>query len=386
MLHDLKRRSGMNPFDLHLLLSGFSLTCRKLKMAHDSSTRGAKRKMAASFPDPSSRSFKVSLLSSSLLLLEIPPGTNTSLPVWDAIRSQQVDISWTVEPYSISVHFTPVTSTQGKSTTSGESTSVAETSALPSVILNPQIQPTTQGNGTSPNTSCVLISLPKNSTQFLLCPPRQPQATPPKSGTVMRTQAQPAHQLSIPKMQALSKTPVPSPFHTKNSSEVRICDRFLLNMCQEGDKCKMHHTPFPFHWQLWCVTTHQWVSISTHSQVLLERIYCDVSHDVVHINDGWVTGKTWGSRVLLSIHYIRFLVNSCLLMLVCPLNDVEMSTTVWTLTRWSWTIHLNMTPWDDWQPLIRTPTFPAPGKPTGGTASSGKSTTRFFFILLHVSI
>ncbi|XP_026219305.1 protein mono-ADP-ribosyltransferase TIPARP-like isoform X2 [Anabas testudineus] len=255
-------------------------------MAHDSSTRGAKRKMAASFPDPSSRSFKVSLLSSSLLLLEIPPGTNTSLPVWDAIRSQQVDISWTVEPYSISVHFTPVTSTQGKSTTSGESTSVAETSALPSVILNPQIQPTTQGNGTSPNTSCVLISLPKNSTQFLLCPPRQPQATPPKSGTVMPTQAQPAHQLSIPKMQALSKTPVPSPFHTKNSSEVRICDRFLLNMCQEGDKCKMHHTPFPFHWQLWCVTTHQWVSISTHSQVLLERIYCDVSHDVVHINDG----------------------------------------------------------------------------------------------------
>lgn len=284
-------------------------------MADVSSTRGAKRKMAASISDPPSKSFKVTLLSSSLLLLEIPADTNTYLPVWEAMRSQQVDVTWTVKPYSISVHLTPATSKQGKTTTSGKSESaanVAQTSALPSIVLQPQrvTKPITQQHGTFQNTSCVMLTFPENSTQLMSCPPAQPQTIAPKSATslivslpLILTQAQPVYQPSTPtksgvlptiqtktttptKMQAPSKTPVPSPFHTKNSSEVQICDNFLLNMCYAGEKCKKHHTPYPFHWQLWCVTTHQWVDISHRSQVLLERIYCDVSHEVICIKDG----------------------------------------------------------------------------------------------------
>lgn len=286
-------------------------------MAEVSSTRGSKRKMADNLSDPPSKS-RVTLLGSSLLFLEIPADTDTSIPVWEALRSQQVEVTWTIKPYSISVHVTPATSKRGKLATSGKSEStanVAETSALSSVILQPQMVtlPITQQHGTFQNTPCVFLTFTGNGAQIVPCPPFQPQAVAPKSAAsviislpLIYTQAQPAHLPSTPtknaiqtpktspaKMQAPSKTPVPSPFHTKNSSDVQICDNFLLNMCYAREKCKMHHTPYPFHWQLWCVTTHQWVNISPRSQVLLERMYCNVSHEVVCIRDEWVTGKTW---------------------------------------------------------------------------------------------
>lgn len=278
----------------------YNIPCfREFKMADDSSSRGAKRKMADTLSDPPSKS-RVTLLGSSLLLLQIPADTDTSIPVWEALRSQQVDTTWTVKPYSISVHFTPATSKQGKRTTSGKSpANVAETSALSSVILQPQT--VAQQHSTFQNTPCVLLTFNGNGTQMVPCSPVQPQAVAPKSATpvIIYTLAQSAHLPSTPiknatqtpttgpaKMQASSKTPAPSPFHTKNSSDVQICDNFLLNMCYAGKRCKMHHTPFPFHWQLWCGANYQWVDFSPRSQVLLERMYCNVSYDVVCIKDG----------------------------------------------------------------------------------------------------
>ncbi|XP_074481935.1 protein mono-ADP-ribosyltransferase TIPARP-like [Sebastes fasciatus] len=268
-------------------------------------SRGTKRNLADGVLEPSSKSSKVTFLSPSLVLLEIPAGTNTSLPVWEAMRSQQVDIAWTVNPYSVGVHLTPVTSEQGKSTTSTQTestSSVAAQTLVPSSgILQPRmvIQSITQQHGAAQN-SCVLLTLPQNATQL---PPNPTAATSlVVSLPLIIAQPQPANQPSTPtkkqaiqtltatptKLQAPSKGPVPSPFHTKSDSDVQVCDNFLLSLCRAGKKCKMHHTPYPFHWQLWCVTTHQWVDIPSHSQVLLERSYCNVSQEAICIKDGTV--------------------------------------------------------------------------------------------------
>ncbi|KAF3705228.1 TCDD-inducible poly [ADP-ribose] polymerase [Channa argus] len=283
-------------------------------MAEASCPRGAKRKMAAGEAETLSKSSRVPLLLPPLLL-EIPADTNTSLPVWEAIRSQQVDVSWTFNPYSISVRLTPAASKRGKTATSSKrqaTANVAKASALSSIIPQPQVvtQPITQQHGASHGASCVLLAFTQTSTHLLPCPSGQPQTVTPQSPTffipslpLIITQSQPAHQPSTPtksgvstaiqsptttptKLRAPPKTLVPFLFHTKISPNIHICDSFLLNMCHEGKKCKMHHTPYPFHWQLWCVTTHEWVDIPARSQVLLERNYCNVSNESVSIKDG----------------------------------------------------------------------------------------------------
>ncbi|XP_022604820.1 TCDD-inducible poly [ADP-ribose] polymerase-like [Seriola dumerili] len=283
-------------------------------MADVASLKGKKRKMALSVLELPSKSSIVTLLSPSLLLLEIPADTNTSLPVWEAVRSQQVDVAWSVNPYSISVHLTPMTPKQGKGTTSSKSEStpnVVQTSALSSGILQPQtfVQSIAQQSGPS---QTVLLTFSQNSTQLSPCPPGQPQKIPPNhkpatslivSLPLIITQPQPASQPSattkksaLPvtqtpttmptKLQSPSKAPVPFPFHTRSLCDIQICDDFLLSLCRSGRKCKMHHTPYPFHWQLWSMTRHQWIDISPRSQVLLERTYCNIEQDLICMKDG----------------------------------------------------------------------------------------------------
>ncbi|KAM9334659.1 protein mono-ADP-ribosyltransferase TIPARP-like [Symphorus nematophorus] len=275
-----------------------------------SSSRGAKRKLANNVVvfQPPSKSNKVTLLSPSLLLLEIPADTNTSLPVWEAMRSQQLDITWTVNPYSISIHLTPATSKQGKTTTPSKSeskTSEAETSAPPSSsTLQPQmlVQSISQQLGAPQSTSSVLLTFSQSSPQSPQKIPSNPTPATPLIVSLPLIITQPPHaaQPSIPpskgaiqtpttshaKQEPPSKVPVPSPFHTKSSCDVPICDDFLLGGCPAGKKCKMHHTPYPFHWQLWCVITHQWIDIQPRSQVILERLYSNVNQEVVTVKDG----------------------------------------------------------------------------------------------------
>ncbi|XP_028426209.1 protein mono-ADP-ribosyltransferase TIPARP-like isoform X1 [Perca flavescens] len=304
--------------------------------------RRTKRKLADS--EPPSKSSKVTFLSPSLILLEIPADTNTSLPVWEAMRSQQVDIAWTVNPYSISVHLTPVSSTLGKMTTSSKSertSSVAQTVVPSTRILQPQmvIQFITQQHGATQN-SCVLLTLSQNGTHLLPNPPGQPLNIPPNPTPVTAvivslpliiTQQQPAHQPGTPtkrqilpatqsptatptKQRAPSKVPVPSLFHTRSSPDIQVCDRFLLGLCSAGKRCKMHHTPYPFHWQLWCVTTHRWIDIPSRSQVLLERNYCNVDQKLIYFKDGHVLYTLVFDSMKLknSFHYggVRRLTNS----------------------------------------------------------------------------
>ncbi|KAG7497591.1 mono-ADP-ribosyltransferase TIPARP-like isoform X1 [Solea senegalensis] len=271
-------------------------------MAAPSSSRRSKRNMAASVSEPLAKSSKVTLLSPSLLLLEIPSDTNTSLPIWDAMRAQHVDVTWTVNPYSVSVHFTPKTSKPDREGTSA----VAKPSFGSSNVLQPHmvIQSITPLHDTSQNTTRVLLTFSQNTTQ-IFAGQQQKRPLQPEPATsfifslpLIITQPQPVHQPTasttgkppLPTIQT-PKTPppiapVPTPYHTKSCPDVLICDDFLLNKCLAGKKCKLHHTPYPFHWQLWNVFTQEWVDFPIHAQALLERIYCDVEKDVVTIKDG----------------------------------------------------------------------------------------------------
>ncbi|XP_062239290.1 protein mono-ADP-ribosyltransferase TIPARP-like isoform X2 [Platichthys flesus] len=272
-------------------------------MADVSSGRGVKRNMASDVVPPPSNSSQVTLLSPSLLLLGIPPDTDTSLPVWDAVRSQRVHVTWSVNAYSVGVRLTPATSDRARDASSGgrEGASIAAwTSALslttqqqsdasqcpPSALLTFS----QTGTHVSP---CPPQMIPPNPTTSLIVPlpliisqrqpPRQPGAKTRKLA-VIRTPAP-----APPRPPAPPKPPVPCPFHTRSSSDVDICDRFLLGLCRAGGRCRKHHTPFPYHWQLMCSLTDMWVSISPRFQVLLERSYCDAAQEVVSIEDGHVS-------------------------------------------------------------------------------------------------
>uniref|UniRef100_A0A3Q3NIU7 Poly [ADP-ribose] polymerase n=1 Tax=Labrus bergylta TaxID=56723 RepID=A0A3Q3NIU7_9LABR len=285
----------------------FSVIYRRSKMPFVESSRRRKRKVEkdALSSETSSKPHKVTLLSPSLLLLEIPADTNCSLPVWDAMRSQQVDVAWTSNPYSVSVHLTPLTSAQGKTTAPSESESESSEATSYSLVQpHMVIQSIGQQHSATQNTSCIVLTFPQNSTQTQPSHSGQTQMTPAIQNTslivplpLIITQL-PVTQPSTPtkeevkpavhtptatptKPKVPSDVPVPSPFHTKFCGCTLICDNFLLNLCRAGKTCKMHHTPYPFHWQLWAVSAHQWIDLPARSQLLMERSYCDVNQESI---------------------------------------------------------------------------------------------------------
>ncbi|XP_051911761.1 protein mono-ADP-ribosyltransferase TIPARP-like [Hippocampus zosterae] len=134
----------------------------------------------------------------------------------------QVNVTWTVTPYRLSAHLTPR-------------------------------YPWTSPSRFSASNSCLLTA------------PR-----PPPPPTIVRPPA-----------------PVPYPlFFTWSSDEVDICDKFLLGSCPLATTCKMHHTPLPFHWQLYSVESRRWVDVKPSAQLLLERMYCNVKHEKVTLKEG----------------------------------------------------------------------------------------------------
>uniref|UniRef100_A0A4W5MI43 Poly [ADP-ribose] polymerase n=1 Tax=Hucho hucho TaxID=62062 RepID=A0A4W5MI43_9TELE len=293
-----------------------------LKMTDLSSIKGKKRGPTTVITEACPKSPKVSFLTPSLLLMEVPSDTNTSLPVWDAMHSQQVDVVWTVTPYSINVRFTPLPSKSGQTTSasntpicstgkSSSTTRIIQTSSGPSSVLNQTqmiIQPLPQQMTPTKITPSVLLTLPQST---LFPPPGAVTISPhkPKNMTpgpvkttslilplpVIITQPQPVHQPTTPaQTQAAStnqppgpsKTAVSLPFHTNTSGDIQICDHFLTYFCRTGSKCKQHHTPYPFHWQLWCVNSHQWVDFTPRAQVNLERAYCNVNREEIGVKEG----------------------------------------------------------------------------------------------------
>ncbi|CAB1346040.1 unnamed protein product [Coregonus sp. 'balchen'] len=272
-----------------------------------SSNKGRKRGPTTVITEASPKSAKVSFLT-PLLVMEVPSDTNTSLPVWDAMHSQQVDVVWTVTPYSInsgqttSTSNTPICSS-GKSssttriihTSSGPSSALSQTQ----MIIQPLPQQMTPTKSTPTPSFLNLERLPSRLTSPRIW--HQAQSKPPLSSspclssspspslstnlpphpTPAQTQATSTNQSPGP-----SKTAVSLPFHTNTSGDIQICDHFLTYFCWMGSKCKQHHTPYPFHWQLWCVNSHQWVDFTPHAQVKLERAYCNVNREEIGVKEG----------------------------------------------------------------------------------------------------
>lgn len=238
------------------------------------SSKHAKRKKEDDVvvPQPPAKSPQIRFLSPSLVQLEIPADANTSLPVWDAMRSQQVDVAWTVNPYSVAVHFTPRTSEQGRSPTSTRTEGAAATATPPSGVLQPQ----TVVRGAARLSRVPLIPSSQSCSQLLTNPP--PAASPTDKCL------QPAIRTATPTKPP--PPPAPSPFHTKSSADVEVCDDFLLGLCGAGLNCRKHHTPYPFYWQLWDAVGLRWADAPPRSQVALERSYCNIHQDTIGVRDG----------------------------------------------------------------------------------------------------
>ena len=273
-------------------------------MADVSYSQGVKRNMAPDVPEPPAKTSKVSLLSPSLLMLEVLPDTDTSVPVWDAVRSQRAHVEWSVDAYSVQIQLTP--ETDASSSISEGASIAAWTSALSFATQQSRgvIRSVAEERDASQSPSSFLLTFSQTGTQVSPC---QPEKTPPKPLSVIvplplnlsksKTPRQPS---STPRKWTIIKTQSPAPtvppvpskssvsclFHIRTSSDVDICDRFLLGMCQAGGSCWKHHTPFPYHWQLMCSVTDMWVNITPRYQVLLERSFCDVNQDLVLIEDG----------------------------------------------------------------------------------------------------
>lgn len=264
-------------------------------------TIGKKRRLAAKVEaaEPTSQSSKV-MQTSTVPILEIPADTDISLPVWDALRSRQVDMTWSCNPYSISVLLTPAISKEQSNAASCKSvkaSSAAETSVLSCSIPQPQIQSVVQNQSASSilfsfsqnfqPLPCATAPNPNLATSFIISLPLailQSQSThQPGKNTNKEVKEVPS---CSPSITYTEQVPTSLSFHTRSSSSVNICDNFLLGMCNSGAKCRMHHTPYPFHWQLWSIIDHQWVDLPLRAQILLERIICDPDKKFVYLKDG----------------------------------------------------------------------------------------------------
>nr|XP_061809560.1 protein mono-ADP-ribosyltransferase TIPARP-like [Nerophis lumbriciformis] len=91
----------------------------------------------------------------------------------------------------------------------------------------------------------------------------------------------------LPTPQAADVAPVSS-YHIWRNDHVDICDEFLLGLCPRSDSCGMHHTPYPFFWQLYNSITDSWVFLKSSAQRLLERMYCNVNQETVMLKHGRV--------------------------------------------------------------------------------------------------
>ncbi|XP_036374374.1 protein mono-ADP-ribosyltransferase TIPARP-like [Megalops cyprinoides] len=236
-----------------------------------------KRKIEPPSPDPggSCRHGQVSLLSDTDLLLQVPSGANTSLPVWESVRAAQVEVEWTLTPYSINIRITPLTSPKAKALPQTKAPTAAQPTTLPGTqsLALTTVQPSSLPplSASQPQT----LSLTQPLTTAHPQPPPQPILSAQDAVTDLLYQPGPRAEWV---QQAC--------FYTRPSGEVCICDYFLLGQCQNGFDCEQHHTPYPFHWQLRRQDAYQWVSTSHSAQVRLERLYCDKDKDTVKLQEG----------------------------------------------------------------------------------------------------
>ncbi|KAJ8261916.1 hypothetical protein GJAV_G00159950 [Gymnothorax javanicus] len=199
-----------------------------------------KRKIKAQSPDQGSScgQVPVSLLNSTQLLLQIPPNSNTTLPVWEYVNNAQGQLQWNVTPFSITIQITPATTVQ-------KAQSSRQFAALPQPQCKPKF--------------CSEVPVD--------CPPMLCGRGPSDDGD------HPSFFLEL-----AAKT-----FCTRSCELIYICDNFLAGCCPYKLTCKQHHTPYPFHWQLRRQHIRRWVNVSLSAQVKLEKLYCDPSKETIQL-------------------------------------------------------------------------------------------------------
>ncbi|XP_044845991.1 protein mono-ADP-ribosyltransferase TIPARP-like isoform X2 [Mauremys mutica] len=92
-------------------------------------------------------------------------------------------------------------------------------------------------------------------------------------------------------------------FHIHPRDEIKICDCFLLGGCTQGDSCPLHHTRYPYHWQIRWRDSKAWQSVSESAQRHLEKLYCDTGKEQIKFVD---KGGAVGSIFLHSMKLVCF--------------------------------------------------------------------------------
>ncbi|MGH0137302.1 UNVERIFIED_CONTAM: hypothetical protein FKN15_034387 [Acipenser sinensis] len=169
----------------------------------------------------------VTLISPTEIVLKLPQNTSASFPIWGLIQASQAEVVWNVTPYKIDVGIVPLNAF--KPEVSEPSDQVAEHQQRSSFFI-------------------VHESVPNWGSIFY----------------------DPVQESTFDKQYQIGKT--------------QICDQFLLGCCSLDLRCPLHHTPFPFHWQLRRRAGYQWVSVSQSAQIHLEKLYCNADSDEAILN------------------------------------------------------------------------------------------------------
>ncbi|XP_067392216.1 protein mono-ADP-ribosyltransferase TIPARP-like [Emydura macquarii macquarii] len=74
-------------------------------------------------------------------------------------------------------------------------------------------------------------------------------------------------------------------FHTHQREGIQICDHFLLGNCPHGSICELHHTRYPYHWQIKWKDSQVWQSVNDSAQRHLEKLYSDIERVQVKLID-----------------------------------------------------------------------------------------------------
>ncbi|XP_025046699.2 uncharacterized protein LOC106732835 isoform X1 [Pelodiscus sinensis] len=74
-------------------------------------------------------------------------------------------------------------------------------------------------------------------------------------------------------------------FHTRQREGIQICDHFLLGNCPQGSICELHHTRYPYHWQVKRKDSQVWQSVNDSAQRHLEKLYSDIERAHVKLID-----------------------------------------------------------------------------------------------------
>ncbi|XP_023666692.1 protein mono-ADP-ribosyltransferase TIPARP-like [Paramormyrops kingsleyae] len=226
----------------------------------------------------------ITVFSTSQLVLQIPAQTNTSLPVWQLIHTGQVEVEWSEAPYNINIRITPLYPQAGSQTLSKTSATdqLVPVHQVPKLFTLPPVSAEPQTQSVVPPQFQTVAMLPAQTvTLFRSLDGSHLQPLRPPIPSVDRVDPASCLSQPLPRTEWVQQ----AYFHTRPRENIDICDNFLLGYCPRRSECPLHHTPYPFHWQIRRQDTHQWISTSHSAQLSLERLYSNKERESVKLRE-----------------------------------------------------------------------------------------------------